>query len=129
MKPKTILREANLFSDLYIVQYDYDISWELHNETKKIGSLLCKKASAKINGKSIFVWYTEEINISEGPLYFRGLNGLIVLLEEEMFSIAFESIQKLKKIKILPIESQDAITSKEFIKIREEKLQNIGKKF
>ena len=51
------------------------------NETKKIGSYLCKKATIRYRDDLNIVWFTDEIPISNGPYEFGGLPGLILQIE------------------------------------------------
>ena len=69
------------------IKYD----WQLSTETKKISGFLCYKATFEdvvvnlLSGKQskflVTAWYTPEIPISSGPLFYNGLPGLILELD------------------------------------------------
>ncbi|MDT0294478.1 GLPGLI family protein [Mesonia ostreae] len=54
------------------------INWKLQNDTKKIGNIICKKATAEFRGRNYTVWYTEKIPLPYGPWKFQGLPGLVL---------------------------------------------------
>lgn len=62
--------------------------WALVDEEKIIKDYKCKKAVFD----SVVAWYTTEIPIKEGPLYFCGLPGLILKLEISKLNIEADSI-------------------------------------
>jgi len=57
--------------------------WNLkYSETKKIGTLLCKKATTYFRGRNYTAWYAIEIPINYGPYKFQGLPGLIASISD-----------------------------------------------
>lgn len=66
-------------------------TWELLSETKIINGYSCKKATTKntafIAKQNITAWYTEEIPIKDGPMFYSGLPGFIIQLEIDDNSI------------------------------------------
>lgn len=66
-------------------------TWELLSETKIINGFSCKKATTKNTAftakQNITAWYTEEIPIKDGPMFYSGLPGFIIQLEIDDNSI------------------------------------------
>lgn len=55
------------------------IEWKLSNENRIIAGYNCRKATGKImDSVYVFVFYTEDINISGGPCSINGLPGMIL---------------------------------------------------
>ncbi|MBF7092253.1 GLPGLI family protein [Flavobacterium sp. ALJ2] len=66
-------------------------NWKLSPETKVINGFTCKKATTKNTefnaNQNITAWYTEEIPINDGPMFYSGLPGFIIQLELDDKSI------------------------------------------
>ncbi len=75
--------------------------WELVNEEKKIGNLVCFKATCDFRGRSYTAWYAISIPIPLGPWKFKGLPGLIIELSDSKNEVIFS----VKKIEI-PFQSE-----------------------
>lgn len=59
------------------------LKWRLdYEDEKKIGSLLCKKATTHFRGRDYIAWYTLEIPLPYGPYKFHGLPGLIISISD-----------------------------------------------
>ena len=58
------------------------IQWKLSDKTKKYLHFDLQQATAGFGGRKWTAWFTKEIPLSEGPYKFRGLPGLIFLLED-----------------------------------------------
>lgn len=72
--------------------------WSFHNDSKEILGYICKKATTIANKsgieQNITAWYTPDIPISDGPLDYSGLPGLILELEIDVFSLVrFENLK------------------------------------
>lgn len=66
----------------YIYETDNPIKWKILSETNKLGSFTIQKATCEFGGRKWKAWFTKDIPFSEGPYKFRGLPGLILLLED-----------------------------------------------
>jgi GLPGLI family protein len=86
--------------------------WALQEETKKIGSFVCNKATTTFRGRNYTAWYSLDIKGSFGPWKFQGLPGMILEVYDEKREVVFS----LKKIEI---------PKKEKIKFDKTKLKNI----
>ena len=53
-------------------------SWEIVGDTITINGFHCKEAHATIGGRKWIAWYTEDVQIIDGPWLLWGLPGLIV---------------------------------------------------
>ncbi|MCX8533403.1 GLPGLI family protein [Chryseobacterium luquanense] len=109
--PEVIKRngEIIIFDKILNVTYNYPavekVQWSFLNETKKIREYTCKKAVGKYHNKSITVWYTEEIPISEGPYTFKNLPGLVLEAydSKDYFHFTLESLKRVVK-PIVPLD-------------------------
>lgn len=62
----------------YVKEKKAHIDWKLSNESKKIGTFECQKATATFRGREYTAWYTNEIPLPYGPWKLQGLPGLIL---------------------------------------------------
>lgn len=83
------LFESYLYEDTWL-----KIDWKIQEDTKKIGSFKCKKATGNFRGRTYIAWFTEDIPLPYGPWKLYGLPGLILQAEdtEKMFKATFKSI-------------------------------------
>lgn len=66
--------------------------WTIHDETKKILSHTCKKATGRFKGRDYVAWYAVDIPVSRGPYKFNGLPGLILEISDTESLFTFECI-------------------------------------
>lgn len=104
---------VNLFQSVIIANhfryYDDDCkqNWRLTDEIKDILGYECRKAVCDFRGRSYEAWYTEDVPMSTGPYYFRGLPGLIVELCDTEHDYTF-SLVGLENVEgIIPIDIYD----------------------
>lgn len=81
---------------LYSYPTEDVITWKLSKETKKYGEFTVQKATTNFGGRNWTAWFTKEIPFSEGPYKFKGLPGLIVLLEDSQQQFSFNLIKSKK---------------------------------
>lgn len=74
------------------------LNWKIVDEKQKIGDLYCQKAELDYGGRRWVAWFTESINLQEGPYIFNGLPGLIVKISDSDLDYDFNLIQ-LKNVK------------------------------
>jgi GLPGLI family protein len=69
------------------------IDWQIHSDTKMIGSFNCTKATGNFGGRVYDVWFTSKIPVSLGPYKLWGLPGLILEAKsrDNMVSYYFQS--------------------------------------
>ena len=96
--------------DVYIqdrIGYDYceyndaNVSqqWEIFPDTTTILNYHCQLAKCKWRGRDYEAWFTTEIPISDGPMKFLGLPGLIVNIKdvEELYELSLIGITNKSK--------------------------------
>ncbi len=112
-----------VYDKILNVMYNYEVEertkWAFTNETKKIEGYTCKKAVGKYHNKTITVWYTEEIPISEGPYTFKNLPGLVLEAydSKEYFHFTLKSLKRVVK-PIRPIQRTIGTDYSKFTKKR-----------
>ncbi len=108
-KTKKSYHQTEFESELYLIEIDKKLDWNLTQEKKKIGKYVCYKAttedtsigsSGSVLKKKIIVWYTPEIPFGYGPLKYNGLPGLILELENDQVIYYTKEIQLHLKDKI-----------------------------
>lgn len=104
-KEKKMYSSFIYWKKMYYVKEEAIIfDWKITNETKKIGSFKCKKATTKFRGRNYIAWFAPEIPVSYGPWKLNGLPGLI-LEAYDTFKVAnwyFKSVEypTNKKVKV-----------------------------
>ena len=96
----TVADIASMLSGNFIYEEELVIfDWKISNETKKILSYDCQKASMTFRGRIYEAWFSHEIPIFNGPWKFGGLPGLILKIYDSKNNFIFEcvGIEKLKE--------------------------------
>lgn len=70
------------FFDYFVVKTNDEMKWQVIPETKEYNGYKLQKATTAFGGRNWTAWFSNEINIKEGPYKFRGLPGLIFILED-----------------------------------------------
>lgn len=73
-----------------------NLDWVLGKETMSISRFSCKKAVLKDDPFNTIVWYSEDYPLPYGPYIGNGLPGLVVLLENDYYTISVKTIKKEK---------------------------------
>ena len=116
---KQLTSTENLGMFNYTVQENIPvINWKIHSDTMRILNYSCQKATCQFRGRNYEVWFTPEINVSEGPWKFTGLPGLILKVTESKGHFIFEC-KGIEKVN-LDLELSDGkgqkVTREEFLK-------------
>lgn len=138
-KSKERLCNIDAFGQEFIVKSSIESdSWNLLNETKKIGNYICYKATTiyvVTNSKGTFnhpviAWYTAEIPIGFGPVGYGGLPGLIVELtvRNVKYTVSKVLLNPKKKIEIKKPTKGKLVTEEEFNTIGAEAMGNFKRK-
>lgn len=90
--------------------------WEIVGDTVTINGFLCKEAHAFVQGRKWIAWYTEEIQLNDGPWLLWGLPGLIIHAKDSngYFKFRCENVGQLAvpyKI-VLPADGKEVIEMK-----------------
>jgi GLPGLI family protein len=115
----------------WVEETNPEIDWTLLEETKKIGSFVCNKATTRFRGRNYTAWYCPEIKGNFGPWKLQGLPGMILEAHDEKREVIFEMKKietpfsqnidfDLSKIKILKKE--------EVLKVQKEKQEEFSKR-
>ncbi len=125
--------------------------WQLTGETKNIGSYTCYKATATreeertsmtmVNGEAkeetkketitTIAWYAPQIPVSNGPLNFGGLPGLILELSDDgMTMICSEIILNPEEQQVIKApEKGKVVTQTEYDEIMQKKSQEMMEQY
>lgn len=79
-----------------------EVKWEITSDTLTINKLKCQKAITNFGNRKWEVWFSNEIQISDGPYKFSGLPGLVVRAYDSKKTWLFD----LMEIKNTPADSK-----------------------
>lgn len=82
-KNSTFFKEITAFDKVYVKEENYEIKWDLIEESKKFGKRVCKKARTYFRGRTYIAWYSPEIKTNVGPWKFKNPPGLIFEIYDE----------------------------------------------
>ena len=73
--------------------------WQLKTDTMTVMGYLCYKAVCQWRGREYDAWYTPDIPVSDGPMKFGGLPGLIMKLSDskQEWTYEIDGIQSLNR--------------------------------
>ncbi|HFK5569114.1 GLPGLI family protein [Elizabethkingia meningoseptica] len=80
-------------TDKFYIKISEPITWKVYSDAKKIGDFNCQKAETDYGGRHWTAWFTQDIQIPEGPYVFNGLPGLIVQISDEKGDYIFKLAQ------------------------------------
>ncbi|MFZ4928245.1 GLPGLI family protein [Chryseobacterium sp. Mn2064] len=84
------------FFDYFVVKTHDEMKWKLLQETKEYNGYKLQKATTDFGGRSWNAWFSNDVNIKEGPYKFRGLPGLIFILEDTDQNFIYKLINNEK---------------------------------
>ncbi len=84
------------FHDYFIVKTNDEMKWKLFPETQEYNGYKLQKATTDFGGRTWTAWFSNEVNIKEGPYKFRGLPGLIFILEDAEQNFVYKLINNKK---------------------------------
>lgn len=84
------------FFDYFVVKSDDEMTWKLSPETKIYNNYNLQKATTNFGGRSWTAWFCKDIEIKEGPYKFRGLPGLIFIVEDSLGDFTYHLISNTK---------------------------------
>ncbi|MBT2622559.1 GLPGLI family protein [Chryseobacterium sp. ISL-6] len=74
------------------VEDDRKMEWKIFPDKQKIGEYNTQKAITNFGGRQWTAWFSSDITIQDGPYKFKGLPGLIIKIEDNTHSHAFELV-------------------------------------
>lgn len=84
------------FFDYFVVKTNDEMKWQIIQETKEYNGYKLQKAITDFGGRTWNAWFSNEVNIQEGPYKFRGLPGLIFILEDTDQNFVYKLIKNEK---------------------------------
>lgn len=93
----------SLISNTYAYPVDNKVSinWQLTTDSLLINNITCYKAFGKLDTTTYTAWYAPSISIPDGPVFLKGLPGLIAQCEStngvKISLMRFESVSNNNK--------------------------------
>jgi GLPGLI family protein len=117
VKNDITVSEVLLSKRYYYIEKLENPQWIIYDETKKILSHTCKKATCRFRGRDYVAWYATDIPVSRGPYKFNGLPGLILEIYDTELMFIFECIAIETNHEVIINENNDdmLISKKEYI--------------
>jgi len=84
------------FFDYFVVETNDEMKWKLLQETQQYNGYTLQKATTDFGGRTWNAWFSNDVNIKEGPYKFRGLPGLIFILEDTDKNFVYKLINNKK---------------------------------
>jgi len=74
--------EEKIFNKVFNVEDDLELfDWQITNDTLSVLGYSCFKATTKFRGREFEAYFAKDIPISDGPMKFNGLPGLILKIK------------------------------------------------
>ena len=84
------------FFDYFVEETNDEMKWKLFPDTQLYNEYKLQKATTEFGGRKWIAWFSNEVNISEGPYKFRGLPGMIFLLEDSENNFVYKLVKNNK---------------------------------
>ena len=84
------------FKEYFVVNTNDAMQWKLYKETKNYNGYQLQKATTNFGGRKWTAWFAKDVEISEGPYKFRGLPGLIFLLNDSENNFVYKLVKNVK---------------------------------
>ena len=88
-----------LLDSFFVFETNDKMNWKLTKETKKSGEYSLQKAKTTFGGRNWTAWFSNEINLNEGPYKFRGLPGMIFEIYDDKQNFSFNLLKSWKLLK------------------------------
>lgn len=121
--PTTLKFYQRITQNHMVYQESISLKWKLSNDTLRIGSYLCQKATTYFAGREYTAWYTTQIPLSAAPYKFRGLLGTVVRIldSQNHYQFDLEAILKTNKSNVYArIDNEKVIAKKDFLKVQKQ---------
>lgn len=106
------------------------LKWKITAEQKIIAGYPCQKAILQDTARQVEAWFSAQIPVSIGPADYSDLPGLILEVSshngERTYVAEKVELKALDKDAITKPNKGKSVTREEFIKIRDEKLKEMG---
>lgn len=125
-KNSTVHSNYIMVQNMFIVETNDKINWNLVDETKTIGGYKLQKATAKYGGRNWTAWFTKEISLNEGPYKFKGLPGMIFEIYDDKDNFKFSLVKSYKLSKTYDtLEILEKFGGQNAVKIPEARLKKM----
>lgn len=106
--------------DLYYINIDQKMNWEILPDKMKFGEMECQKATIQYGGINWVAWFDPKNPLQEGPYIFHGLPGFIVKLENDKGDYSFEliNIKRSDKNNMFYVRKGKEITWEDYKKLQ-----------
>jgi GLPGLI family protein len=97
---ETVTDIGSVLMNNYLYEEQLSVfDWKISNETQKILSYNCQKATTTFRGRDYVAWFTLDIPVNNGPWKFGGLPGLILKIFDTRNHFVYEcdGLEQLKK--------------------------------
>ncbi|PPZ92266.1 GLPGLI family protein [Cloacibacterium normanense] len=84
------------FKEYFVIHTNDEMKWKLYTDFKNYNGYKLQKATTNFGGRKWTAWFSEEIEVSEGPYKFRGLPGLIFLLNDSENNFIYKLVKNTK---------------------------------
>lgn len=84
------------FFEYFVVKTNDEMTWKLMSETQNYNGYQLQKATTDFGGRIWVAWFSNDVDIKEGPYKFRGLPGLIFLLEDSEKNFIYQLKKNVK---------------------------------
>lgn len=131
------LGTLSVFDRINNIEYEYkdklnDQSWKIMSDTTIVLGYNCTKAECNWRGRTWIAYFTADIPVSDGPLKFGGLPGLIMKIysEDGEWNYEISGLQYVKKVitrrKPLQQNKYKKTDRKKFLRATKNFLNNLG---
>lgn len=94
--PMNVIKYEKMFeSDFYSKGIQEDLKWDITDKTRTMFGLNCRQAVPVEKDFLMNVWFTNDIPLMSGPMYFNNLPGLVVRAEDFFWTVELEDITYL----------------------------------
>ena len=114
----------------YLIEEPIFIDWKLSKDKKVVNGYVCYKATYINNDKKIIAWYTPQVSVPVGPLYYGGLPGVILQLQNEYATYTANEINfNCKDIEPINynMDSEEKLTYKEYNNFLKKRMKDVTK--
>lgn len=128
---ETVLH-TSINGDKYAIISTEKIIWKILPEIEELYGYKIQKATTEYLGRNWIAWFTNEIQIQDGPYKFSGLPGLILKISDEKNDHVFNFIgSKINNGRLISIDDEEKeviVSSMKFNQLWKEYLKDPAKK-
>lgn len=96
--PDNIIKYEKIFQrDFYSKGKQEDLKWKITDNFRTMFGLNCRQAVPEEKDFLMNVWFTNDIPLMSGPMYFYNLPGLVVRAEDFFWTIELDAITYLSE--------------------------------